>query len=204
MAVSIRTDEAIQADVLEELKWDIRVRPNEIGVVVKDGIVTLTGWIDSYLKKMSAQEAAHRVIGVKAVANDIEVSVPVSAERTDTDLARVALNTLNWDDALWDAGIPTDKIEIMVDHGWVMLKGEVDYYFQKRDAELLMLSLHTGHLLCAFLSAGAYGLRVPPQRPAGPGWLAASSAGAAADHRRSCPPPPIPGAPVKLAPAVRT
>ncbi|MFL5662538.1 MAG: BON domain-containing protein [Ktedonobacteraceae bacterium] len=95
MAVRIRTDEAIQADVLEELKWDSRVRPNEIGVAVKDGIVTLTGWIDSYLKKMSAQEAAHRVFGVKAVANDIEVRVPLSAERTDTDLARVALNALN-------------------------------------------------------------------------------------------------------------
>jgi osmotically-inducible protein OsmY len=99
VAVRIRTDEAIQADVLEELKWDSRVRPNEIGVAVKDGIVTLTGWIDSYLKKMSAQEAAHRVFGVKAVANDIEVRVPLSAERTDTDLARVALNALNWDDA---------------------------------------------------------------------------------------------------------
>src|SRR5436309_5625268 len=101
MAVSTRTDEQIQVDVLEELKWDSRVRPNEIGVAVKDGIVTLTGWIDSYLKKMSAQEAAHRVFGVKAVANDIEVRVPLSAERTDTDLARVALNALNWDDALW-------------------------------------------------------------------------------------------------------
>jgi osmotically-inducible protein OsmY len=135
VAVRIRTDEAIQADVLEELKWDSRVRPNEIGVAVKDGIVMLTGWIDSYLKKMSAQEAAHRVFGVKAVANDIEVRVPLSAERTDTDLARVALNALNWDDALWDAGIPTEKIEIMVDHGCVTLKGEVDYYFQKGDAE---------------------------------------------------------------------
>ena len=58
MAVSIRTDEAIQRDVLEELKWDTRVQPNEIGVVVKDGVVTLTGWVDSYLKKLAAEEAA--------------------------------------------------------------------------------------------------------------------------------------------------
>jgi osmotically-inducible protein OsmY len=63
MAISTRTDEDIQADVLEELKWDTRVRPNEIGVAVKDGIVTLTGWVDSYLKKMAAEEAAHRAIG---------------------------------------------------------------------------------------------------------------------------------------------
>ena len=91
MAVSTRTDEEIQRDVLEELKWDSRVRPNEIGVAVKDGIVTLTGWVDSYLKKIAAEEAAHRVPGVKAVANDIEVRLPTSAERTDADLAKAAL-----------------------------------------------------------------------------------------------------------------
>jgi len=67
MAMSIRTDEEIQTDVLEELQWDTRVGPNEIGVAVKDGVVTLTGWVDSYLKKIAAQEAAHRVHGVKAV-----------------------------------------------------------------------------------------------------------------------------------------
>lgn len=88
MAISTRTDEEIQADVLEELKWDTRVRPNEVGVAVKDGIVTLTGWVDSYLKKIAAEEAAHRVRGVKAVANDIEVRLPGSAERTDADLGR--------------------------------------------------------------------------------------------------------------------
>ena len=94
MAISIRTDEAIQRDVLEELQWDSRVQPNEIGVAVKDGIVTLNGWVDSYLKKMAAQEAAHRVPGVKAVANDIEVRLPGFAERTDTDLAKAkALST---------------------------------------------------------------------------------------------------------------
>ena len=130
MAVSTRTDEEIQTDVLEELKWDTHVQPNEIGVVVKDGIVTLTGWVDSYLKKTAAQEDAHRVSGVKAVANDIEVRLPGFAERTDPDLARAALNALKW-----DAGIPTDKIEITVSHSWVTLKGEVNYYFQKRDAE---------------------------------------------------------------------
>ena len=130
MAVSIRTDEAIQTDVLEELKWDSRVRPNEIGVAVKDGIVTLTGWVDSYLKKMAAEEAAHRVPGVKAVANDIEVRLPGFAERTDTDLAAAVLNALRW-----DAAIPTGKVDVTVSQGWVTLKGEVEYAFQKRDAE---------------------------------------------------------------------
>ena len=130
MAISTRTDEQIQTDVLEELKWDTRVRPNEIGVAVKDGIVTLTGWVDSYLKKMAAEEAAHRVPGVKAVANDIEVRLPGFAERTDTDLAAAVLNALRW-----DAAIPTGKVDVTVSQGWVTLKGEVDYAFQKRDAE---------------------------------------------------------------------
>ncbi len=130
MAISIRTDEAIQTDILEELKWDTRVQPNEIGVMVKDGIVTLTGWVDSYLKKMAAEEAAHRVRGVKAVANDIEVRLPGSAERTDADLAKAVLNALRW-----DAAIPTDKVDVTVSQGWVTLKGEVEFGFQKSDAE---------------------------------------------------------------------
>ena len=130
MAVSTRTDEQIQVDVLEELKWDTRVRPNEIGVAVKDGIVTLTGWVDSYLKKMAAEEAAHRVRGVKAVANDIEVRLPTSAERTDADLAKAALNALKW-----EAAIPAGKLDVTVSQGWVTLKGEVEYGFQKRLAE---------------------------------------------------------------------
>jgi osmotically-inducible protein OsmY len=130
MAISTRTDEEIQANVLEELKWDTRVRPNEIGVAVKDGIVTLTSWVDSYLKKMTAEEAAHRVPGVKAVANDIEVRLPGFAERTDTDLAAAVLNALRW-----DAAIPTGKVDVTVSQGWVTLKGEVEYAFQKRDAE---------------------------------------------------------------------
>jgi len=130
MAISTRTDEDIQADVLDELKWDTHVRPNEIGVAVKEGIVTLTGWVDSYLKKIHAEEAAHRVPGVKAVANDIEVRLPSSAERTDADLAAAVLSALQW-----EAGVPADKLEVTVSHGWVTLKGEVEYGFQKREAE---------------------------------------------------------------------
>ncbi len=130
MAISIRTDEAIQTDILEELKWDTRVQPNEIGVMVKDGIVTLTGWVDSYLKKMAAEEAAHRVRGVKAVANDIEVRLPGSAERTDADLAKAVITALKW-----QAAIPAGTLDVTVSQGWVTLKGEVEFGFQKRFAE---------------------------------------------------------------------
>ena len=81
--IGTKTDVQIQRDVLDEIKWDARVQPNEIGVAVKDGIVTLSGWVDSYTKKWAAEEAALRVRGVKAVANEIEVRLPTSAERTD-------------------------------------------------------------------------------------------------------------------------
>src|SRR2546426_10156518 len=103
MAISTRTDVDIQTDVLEELKWDARVRPNEIGVAVKDGVVTLTSWVDSYTKRSAAEEAAHRVRGVKAVANDIEVQLPIDAERTDADIAAAAIRALEW-----DAFLPVD------------------------------------------------------------------------------------------------
>lgn len=125
-----RMDEEIQRDVLEELKWDARVQPNEIGVSVRDGVVTLTGWVDSYTKKWAAEEAAHRVRGVVAVANDIEVRLPSSAERTDADIAAAIVHALEW-----DALVPIDRLDVTVSKGWVTLHGEVDWYFQKEDAE---------------------------------------------------------------------
>src|SRR2546423_761236 len=97
MAVMIKSDEQIQQDVLRELKYDARVQPNEIGVAVKEGVATLTGWVDSYLKRWAAEEAAHRVEGVKAVANEIEVRLPSSVERTDADIAAAVRRALEWD-----------------------------------------------------------------------------------------------------------
>jgi osmotically-inducible protein OsmY len=125
-----RTDEEIQRDVLEELRWDARVQPNEIGVAVKDGVVTLTGWVDSYAKKWAAERAAQRVRGVVAVANDIEVRLPSSAERPDPDIAASVARALEW-----DAFVPLDKVQITVSKGWVTLKGEVEWEFQRRAAE---------------------------------------------------------------------
>jgi osmotically-inducible protein OsmY len=130
MALMTKTDEEIQRDVLNELKWDARVQPNEIGVAVKDGVVTLTGWVDSFLKKWAAEEAAHRVNGVKAVANDIEVRLPGFAERTDQDIAAAVTRALEW-----DAIVPVDKIDVTVSKGWVTLSGEVEWGFQRADAE---------------------------------------------------------------------
>jgi osmotically-inducible protein OsmY len=135
-ATPTRTDEQIQRDVLEELNWDARVQPNEIGVAVKDGLVTLIGWVDSYTKKWAAEDAAKRVRGVKAVANDIEVRLPSSAERTDADIAAAALHALEW-----DAFVPVDSVEVTVSKGWVTLHGEVEWAFEKEDAERVVRRL---------------------------------------------------------------
>jgi osmotically-inducible protein OsmY len=123
-------DETIQRDALNELKWESRIQPNEIGVTAKDGVVTLTGTVDTYIKKRTAEQAANRIPGVKAVANDIQVRLPSMSERTDTDLARAAREALQW-----DIEVPATGVTVMVSNGWVTLDGEVEYGFQKRAAE---------------------------------------------------------------------
>ena len=136
LATETRTDTQIQADVLAELKWEPRVKPNEIGVTVKDGVVTLTGWVDSYIKRWAAEDAAHRVRGVKAVANDIEVRLSPSDERTDADIAAAAVRALEW-----DAFVPVDKLDVTVSKGWVTLKGEVEWQYQREDADRVVRRL---------------------------------------------------------------
>jgi osmotically-inducible protein OsmY len=135
-ATATRTDEEIHQDVLSELRFEPRVQPHEIGVAVKSGVATLTGWVDSYLKRWSAEEAAHRVRGVKAVVNDIEVKLPTSAERTDPDIAAAAARAIEW-----DSFVPSDHIDVTVSKGWVTLKGAVQWQFQKEDAERVVRRL---------------------------------------------------------------
>lgn len=130
------SDQQIQKDVLAELQWDARVTPNEIGVIVKEGVITLTGWVDSYTKRWAAEEAARRVRGVKAVANDIEVQLLPGAERTDGDLAAATVRALEW-----DAFIPPGQVTATVSQGWVTLKGEVEWRFQAEDAERVVRRL---------------------------------------------------------------
>ena len=127
-ATMTRTDREIQTDVLSELRWDHSIQANEIGVAVKDGVVTLTGTVDTYLRKWKAEEAAHRVHGVVAVANDINVRT--IGDRTDTDIAAAAVHALKW-----NSSVPADKIQVTVDKGWVTLKGDVEWQYQKLEAE---------------------------------------------------------------------
>ncbi len=124
-----KTDRQIHHDVLEELKWDSRVDEKEVGVQVEGGVVTLTGMVTSYAKRWAAEEAAHRVIGVLDVANDLKVKVPGQAGRTDTDLALAVRRALEW-----DVFVPDDKIRSTVSDGWVTLEGTVDTWSQHQDA----------------------------------------------------------------------
>jgi osmotically-inducible protein OsmY len=128
-----RSDEQIQRDVMAELKWDARVQPNEIGVAIKDGIVTLMGWVDSFQKRWAAEQAALRVRGVKAVANDLEVKLSSAAERPDPEIAAAIVHALESHVVL-----RSREIEVVVSKGWATLKGTVEWNFEREDAERLV------------------------------------------------------------------
>ncbi|WP_404377609.1 BON domain-containing protein [Vreelandella aquamarina] len=122
-----KSDNQIQKDVLAELEADPSVRAADIGVEVKDGIVTLAGHVDSYAEKWHAEQAAQRVSGVKGVAVEMDVKLPGENQRTDADIARAVKNTLEW-----NVFIPNDPIKVMVEDGWVTLTGEVPWDYQRR------------------------------------------------------------------------
>jgi osmotically-inducible protein OsmY len=125
----MKTDSEIQKDVMEELAWEPALNASEIGVAVKNGIVTLTGNVDAYWKKISAESAAKRVLGVKAVAQGIDVKLLGLGIKDDSEIAQVAINALNASSI-----VPYDKIKVTVEDGWVTLEGEVEWEYQKRSA----------------------------------------------------------------------
>ncbi|MET0542473.1 MAG: BON domain-containing protein, partial [Variovorax sp.] len=135
-ATTLRSDAEIQAEVLTELKWEPRVQATEIGVAVKDGVVTLTGLVDSYTKRWAAEDAAHRVRGVKAVADDIEVQLSIGGERPDPDIAAAAARALTW-----DALLVPEHIDVTVSKGWITLRGTVDWQYKKQEAERAVRNL---------------------------------------------------------------
>lgn len=136
MARSLPTDEQLQQNVLAELKWEPRVRANEIGVVVKGGVVTLSGWVDSYFKRLAAREAARHVHGVRAVADDIEVRVPSAAEYGDAEIAAAAVQVLEW-----NILVGPEKPAVTVSHDVVALDGQVQWQFEKEEAERVVSQL---------------------------------------------------------------
>jgi osmotically-inducible protein OsmY len=130
MSTATMSDTELQQDVLDELKWEPSVNAAHIGVSVKNGVVTLTGHVSSYAEKYAAERAAKRVYGVKAVADELDVKLPGENRRTDEDIARDAVNALKG-----HITVPSDKIKVIVNKGWVTLEGEVEWQYQKLEAE---------------------------------------------------------------------
>jgi osmotically-inducible protein OsmY len=132
----MKTDTELQQDVMNELKWEPTIEAAEIVVAVKDGVVTLSGYVDSYVKKLVAERAAARVFGVRAVAEEIQVRLPGSLKRSDEDIAGAVANVLEW-----NVLVPHDRVKVQVQDGLVTLSGEVDWGYQKFAAEEAVRSL---------------------------------------------------------------
>lgn len=131
-----KSDSEIKQQVLRELKWDSRIAWSEIGVEVLEGVVTLTGNVNSYAKKLATQEAAHRIDGVLDVANEIEVRPTGDFTRKDSDIALAVRHVLQW-----EALVPDERLQSTVSDGWVTLEGEVDFWREREDAQRSVLRL---------------------------------------------------------------
>jgi osmotically-inducible protein OsmY len=125
----MKTDSELRNDVMAELEGEPRVTSSDVGVTVKNGVVTLTGKVDSYGEKLTAEQAAERVLGVMAVADELEVRIPGSSARTNADIAAAVANVLKSNHS-----VPHDRIKVVVENGWVALDGDVEWHFQRRSA----------------------------------------------------------------------
>lgn len=122
----MKTDIELRRNVIDELDWEPSIDAAQIGVTAHAGIVTLTGTAKSYSEKMAAERVTKRLQGIKAIANDIEVRLPGTAERTDSDIARTAVDILKWRTV-----VPHDRIKVIVKGGCVTLEGDVDWQYQR-------------------------------------------------------------------------
>jgi osmotically-inducible protein OsmY len=126
----MRTDEDILKDIIAEVKYEPNLRDDDIAVSVRDGIVTLAGFVDSYADKWRAETVVSRVKGVKAVVNDLEVKLPTGSQRTDPEIARAVVDALKW-----NVLVPHENIQVTVENGWVTLRGNVEWFYQKEEVE---------------------------------------------------------------------
>ena len=125
----MKTDSQLQQDVMAELKWEPAVHAEQIGVEVKNGVVTLDGEVSSFMEKWNAERAAQRVHGVKALAVEMKVKLSEFGTRTDTDIAESARNILGWTNSL-----PADAVKVLVEGGWLTLSGDVEWQYQRQVA----------------------------------------------------------------------
>ncbi|HTJ57191.1 MAG TPA: BON domain-containing protein [Devosiaceae bacterium] len=126
----MKADTEIKRDVENELKWDPDIDATDIGVAVKDGVVTLTGFVRSYSQKWEAEVDTKRVAGVRGVANDLEVRLPTGSERPDPEIARDAVSALKS-----DLPYSSENLKVVAKGGWVTLEGDVEWEFQRSRAE---------------------------------------------------------------------
>lgn len=126
----MKSDMQLHKDIVEELRWDPRVNEAEIAVGVKGGVVTLTGAVETYAQKYAADRVVERVAGVRAIAENLHVRVPGTLVKSDTEIAHSAINALTW-----DIEVPQDQVKVTVAGGWITLKGEVAWNYQKTAAE---------------------------------------------------------------------
>lgn len=130
------TDSVIKEDVLDELVWQPNIDETQIGVIVENGVVTLTGTVNTYAKKVAAEKAVKNVVGVRAVADDIEVKYGDAYKKTDKEIAKAVANAIEW-----NASVPEKKVEIEVRDGWVYLSGELQWFYQKEAARKVVENL---------------------------------------------------------------
>ena len=126
----MKTDADLKTDVTAELAWDPAVKATAIGVAVKDGVVTLSGHLETFADKHAAEHALHRVAGVKAIALELDVKLSSDHHRSDTDIAAGAGEALKWNTL-----VPRESIRLTVDHGRVTLQGDVEWDYQRRSVE---------------------------------------------------------------------
>jgi osmotically-inducible protein OsmY len=132
----MKTDADLKKDVLTELSWDPLIPETRVGVMVNEGVVTVSGHLDTYAEKVATKRAVERVGGVKAIAMEIDV-IPLGIhQRSDTEIAAAAEHALAWSTA-----VPADKIKVTVEKGWVTLDGEVDWNYQRRAVEHMLRPL---------------------------------------------------------------
>jgi osmotically-inducible protein OsmY len=130
------TDRELKEHVQNALDWEPSVDQNDIGVSVDEGVVTLRGTVRSYTERSTAERVTLRVYGVKAVATDLEVRLPSSAARTDTDIAHAVVTALKWNTV-----VPPDRVTVAVTSGWVTLKGTLEWQYQKDAAARVVRDL---------------------------------------------------------------
>ena len=134
--LAMKTDSLIQKEVMKKLAHEPILNACEIGVSVKNGVVTLSGIVNTYAKKVAAEEATKSVIGVTGIAEDIEVRVNEVGKRPDSEIAQAVLNALHW-----NSSVPANQIRVIVDKGWATLEGEVAWEYEHKAAISVVQSL---------------------------------------------------------------